>query len=362
MPSTKAWELAESMETDHPRAEVLFRLNVYLDDVETLPFGVGKRLTPSPNDGQPIVEGKVLAKMRPRPSAFESLPYELLEKIYSLLDLPVRGTGHRSVDRGNGGTSRRGLKVYGFVESQPEWPLEEREVDMTEWFFGCGTDLLHVNRNLRAQVMNLLFECTTAQFDTDLSSSNSYQISNPNCWEHRRVQYQSFALSTTPMNFTFLRHIDLGESASEDFIYSVKRLREVSSCRLRFIRQAMSIRFIAQHCPLIKVFRLAFPPQCISHGKKSSTIGLASALKELAKQCDALEQLGIYVNVDLAAAGALQYRSEYESAGVNLQDVPSYLREDLVEEWMKGVVEKYYTEEWGANLNLRSGWYFGHWH
>ncbi|KAF2877570.1 hypothetical protein BDV95DRAFT_644948, partial [Massariosphaeria phaeospora] len=206
--------------------------------------------------------------------------------------------------------------------------------------------LLCLNRSIRAEVTDLLFRHTTAQFSYPLTLKaiqydNWHNVHTYNefpgsrkIWRPRR-KFLPMAVET--YKFTHMRHVRLGHDNHNDRLSRAYEqphpcLLSRKQRRRPLIRQAESIRLIANHCPCLRSLKL----QQLPYSDKRRT------LREVVRKCPDFEILGMEQEVRTyeprvwGVSAILYYRwvSSWEDEVVNLASVPFYQREEVLEEWV----------------------------
>lgn len=173
-------------------------------------------------------------------------------------------------------------------------------------------------------------------------------------------------MALSPFPFRFMTSLtltyELGQNYAAEMPHGLHICRRKTGALLQ--KQAMSIRYIARHCPALRNLEMQPFIEYFVRGKPSLINTMAFAMRELVQGCPKLEQISFAYNhtrkVDLADFPELGEDNDYsdkffhdllfkedvwfsifnEKDCLELRDVPQYIREDRAAEWAKGVLSK----------------------
>ena len=173
--------------------------------------------------------------------------------------------------------------------------------------------------------------------------------------------------------FEYLRHVYLGR-CYDDYDEAPHSMRVCKTqVRRPIMRRADSIRFIADHCPLLVSLQIVVSPWPRDHRHGYETKRsirfcelkpIVIALQCVTQKCPSLETLKAVTPIkpcSVPAVGTI-YREGHaheEVRGLDLTKTPIYLREELVEAWANTSLRK--VIELGTNDRYLYGRLYGLW-
>ncbi|KAF2804900.1 uncharacterized protein BDZ99DRAFT_502328 [Mytilinidion resinicola] len=237
--------------------------------------------------------------------------------------------------------------------------------------FKASRALLCVNKFVAADVYSLIVRKIEVVFNYQLSSEWIYRGYTDGWWSDwnakENITSRPMGLSSFP--FLFMTHVTLtsriGGSWEERYPHPSSVFKKWQ--RTDMAKQALSIRYIAQHCPKLKRFTLMPSVVKIIKTKLSELYAITFGLRELVRMCKKLQKLKLqYLTRDpkprVASREELEwrdvddYRFEDGLKGVPVQKnlkfkqkenkkknkkeilIPLWLREDMVAEWAMDVM------------------------
>ncbi|KAF2495948.1 hypothetical protein BU16DRAFT_581399 [Lophium mytilinum] len=258
---------------------------------------------------------------------------------------------------------RRGI-VDGRTDSENVDVLHDRYAGHDAEYFG----LLCVNKFFCADIYSQTFSKIPVAIGFQLSNRaihrNNWANVRKRGDEIEEPKYERMALS--PFSFRFITSLiltyELGQNYAAEMPHGLHTCRRKTGALLQ--KQAMSIRYIARHCPALRNLEVQPSIEFFVRGKLSLVDTMAFAMRELVQGCPELEQISFAYNetrkVDLADFPELGEDSDYsdkffhdllfeedvwfsifnEKDCLELRGVPQYLREDRAAEWAKSVLSK----------------------
>ncbi|PSN59626.1 hypothetical protein BS50DRAFT_594479 [Corynespora cassiicola Philippines] len=264
---------------------------------------------------------------RCQPSRFEQLPYEIREKIYRHLGLPVRGkiSGPMltSISEGKYQSPAR------FTFDHDIFPGMIRSSDMIN-----ARNMLYLNKSIREDIFQNANPYINASFSYPLNERIRYHRYIDEKYEDvetllTRSRLTRSKLALAPLAFELMVHITIEDTDGDSSFFHPKRVtkRQKNFHLLRYIE---SVYFIKKHCPKVESIHLipdwlAPIKQCTSDGIKV----MAIALQKLARERKSFNLLRLKIY-------ALPERSEhlFETRELSLLEVSEIEREDVVFDWV----------------------------
>ena len=154
--------------------------------------------------------------------------------------------------------------------------------------------------------------------------------------------------------FEFLRHVRLGDSNTR--YYPTERPHSVSVCKKQtsrpIARHVGSIRFLAKYCPLLVSLHITYSLRRFVNKATKAIEPLAFAYRELVQKCPDLEVVGFETCITVIEKDEnVPFRHGHwqkEDVQLELKAVPIYLRDELVESWVRTALREHieYGEPW----------------
>jgi hypothetical protein len=280
-------------------------------------------------------------------SRLETLPYEIRSLVferlgYSHVYLPGRIVktqedevyySFSSTDRQAAAFVRRsGYKcpIVGVEYKHGEiWPttttVETPGSDSLVHIEGCSfrSELLHVSRTIREQVLTLLYRRAVAKFGSRLGSDTACRLLL-NLTTRRRHGPSHY-------HFASIQHVELTEAIDKD-------ARNVNYTRKSWFRNptrglTSSLQFIANYCPLLISLNVEPNHLALKRSQVRSVAKLVAAFLEVAHACSSLKtvRLGLREGVRKVCG---RWVERMKFAELELADVEQVHRLSLVENWV----------------------------
>jgi hypothetical protein len=178
-----------------------------------------------------------------------------------------------------------------------------------------------------------------------------YVVQKPSLISRTNEHSGCYKMNLTPIFFAYLTQVTLSSSVGASFESNrPHRLAKVSA-RTKLAKQALSIRFIASHCPLLEKLVVEpylracmldtenVTPLPMRKVKGRDVTPLVFALVEIVKKCKSLCTITIPQIVMVYKMGVTGERGSFvmhhwfRNEMLGLGDVEDWLRENVVEGW-----------------------------
>ncbi|KAF2813206.1 uncharacterized protein BDZ99DRAFT_568444 [Mytilinidion resinicola] len=176
-------------------------------------------------------------------------------------------------------------------------------------------------------------------------------------WEH---------VGLSPFSFRFMTSIVLDSQLGHTYEAEMPHSRPTSDRKTGALltKQAMSVRYIARHCPALRKLEVRPFVEFFVRGKLSNIDTMAFAMQELVHGCAQLEEIVIaYIETRRVSLGDYPELGEDEKYSdsfftnllfeedawfsasnvndcLNLRNIPKHLREGQAQDWAKGTLAK----------------------